>query len=141
MKYLVALILSLTLATPALAADWDARTRRTNTSVQDADIQNALAQGLPPQFAQAFPSKRFGIYVLVDHANVPELGQGVDYISLGLCKRRPDGSYDLPTATFSTMLPVGNGNADHERQLAIQRLIEQSREFAQLMLQNASRIR
>lgn len=141
MRRCLALLLALSLATPLWAADWDARTRRTNTSVQDADIQMALTQGLAPQFGQTFPLRRFGIYVLVDRSHVAEAGRDLVYISLGLCKRRPDGTYELPTATYSTQLALQQTDPDHERQAVTQRLIEQSREFSRLMIENASRIR
>lgn len=128
-------------ASPLWAADWDARTRRTNTSVQDADIQAALNQGISPQFGQSYPSRRFGIYVLIDRSHVTELGRDLVYIALGLSKRRPDGSYALPTATYSTQLLLTQTDPGHERQSVGQRLVEQSREFSKLMIENASRIR
>lgn len=141
MRQIFALLIALTLAAPLWAADWDARTKRTNTAVQDADIQAALTQGLPAQFAQTFPIQRFGIYVLVDRSHVPEVGHDIVYISLGLSKRRPDGSYELPAATYSTQLVLAQADPNHERQAVTQRLIAQSREFSRLVIENASRIR
>ncbi len=141
MRRYLALLIAITLALPLWAADWDARTRRTNTSVQDADIQMALSQGLSPQFGQAFPLRRFGIYVLVDRSHVAEVGRDLVYISFGLSKRRPDGSYELPTATYSTQLTLSQPDPSHERQAVTQRLVEQSREFSRLMIENAGRIR
>jgi hypothetical protein len=140
MRHCLALLIALSLASPLWAADWDARTRRTNTNVQDADIQMALSQGLPPQFGQSFPIQRFGIYVLIDRSHVAEAGRDIVYISLGLSKRRPDGSYELPTATYSTQLLLSQADPGHERQAVIQRLVDQSREFSRLMVENASRI-
>jgi hypothetical protein len=141
MRSLMTLLITITLATPLWAADWDARTKRTNTALQDSDIQMALTQGLPPQFAQTFPSRRFGVYVLVDHSHVGEMSRDIVYVSLGLCKRRPDGSYELPAATYSTQLVLQQADPNHERQAVTQRLIEQSQEFSRLMIQNATRIR
>lgn len=141
MRHCLALLIALTLALPLWASDWDARTRRTNTSVQDADIQTALSQGLSPQFGQTFPLRRYGIYVQVDRSHVAEVGRDLVYISLGLSKRRPDGSYELPTATYSTQLALSQPDPGHERQAVTQRLIEQSREFSRLMVENAGRIR
>jgi len=140
MRKALSLLFALTLASPLWAADWDARTRRTNTSVQDADIQMALSQGLSPQFGQTFPNPRFGIYVLVDRSHVAEVGRDLVYISLGLSKRRSDGSYDLPIATYSTQLTLSQPDPGHERQAVTQRLVEQSREFSRLMIENAGRI-
>lgn len=141
MRHILAVIIAVTLASPLWAADWDARTRRTNTSLQDADIQMALTQGLPPQFGQTFPIRRFGIYVLIDRSHIAEVGREIVYVSLGLSKRRPDGSYELPTATYSTQLLLSQPDPGHERQAVTQRLIEQSREFSRLMIENAARIR
>lgn len=141
MRHILALLIAFTLASPLWAADWDARTKRTNTTVQDGDIQMALTQGLPPQFAQTFPIKRFGVYVLVDRSHLPEVGRDIVYISLGLCKRRQDGSYELPAATYSTQMVLQQPDPNHERQAVTQRLIEQSREFSRLVIENANRIR
>lgn len=141
MRYLITLLTAFILASPLWAADWDARTKRTNTAVQDADIQMALTQGLPPPFAQTFPSRQFGVYVLVDRSHVQEIGRDIVYISLGLSKRRQDGSYELPAATYSTQLVLQQSDPKHERQAVTQRLIEQSREFSRLVIENAGRIR
>jgi len=141
MRCLMTLVLSVFLATSAMAADWDAQTRRTNTSVQDSDIQVALTKGLPPQFAQNFPSKSYGIYVLIDRSNVKELNHDVVYISLGLCKRRPDGSYTLPSVTYSTTTALSSGNQAQEHQMVIQKLTAQASEFAQLVIQNSGKIK
>lgn len=141
MRIFIALLFSVFLSSVAFAADWDAQTRRTNTSVQDSDIQAALTKGLPAQFAQSFPSKSYGIYVLIDRSNVQDLNKDVVYISLGLCKRRPDGTYNLPSVTYSTttVLPPGNPAAEH--QAVIQKLTAQASEFAQLTIQNAAKIK
>lgn len=141
MRLILPFFLSAFLSAAALAADWDAQTRRTNTSVQDSDIQAALTRGLPPQFAQNFPSKNYGIYVLIDRSNVKELNHDVVYISLGLCKRRPDGSYSLPSVTYSTTTALPPGNPAAEHQETIQKLTAQASEFAQLTIQNAARIK
>ena len=141
MRIFTALLLSACLSTASFAADWDAQTRRTNTSVQDSDIQAALTRGLPAQFAQTFPVKSYGIYVLIDRANVRDLNHDVVYISLGLCKRRPDGSYDLPSVTYSTTTALPPGNQGAEHQAVIEKLTSQASEFAQLTVQNAGRIK
>ena len=141
MRHFITLLIAFSLATPLWAADWDARTKRTNTAIQDADIQMALTQGLPPQFAQVFPISRFGVYVLVDRSHVSEVGRDIVYISLGLSKRRQDGSYELPAATYSTQLVLQQPDPNHERQVVTQRLIDQSREFSRLVIENANRIR
>jgi hypothetical protein len=72
---------------------------------------------------------------------VPEVGRDIVYISLGLSKRRPDGSYELPATTYSTQLVLPQTDPNHERQAVTQRLIAQSREFSRLVIENASRIR
>jgi hypothetical protein len=138
MKSLFALVLAFGLTGPAWSADWDASTRRTNTTVQDGDIQKALTQGLSQQFTRAFPSSRFGIYVLVDRNRVAALNRDMVYASLGLCKRRGDGSYELPIVTYSTNLPLNN--PANERTEMTQRLAQQAAEFSKLVVENAGRI-
>ena len=141
MRIIIVLLLSALLATPVFSAEWDAQTRRTNTSVQDSDIQAALSRGLPAQFAQSFPVNYFGIYVLIDQANVRDLNHDVVYISLGLCKRRPDGSYNLPSVTYSTTTALPPGNQIAEHQAVIEKLTSQASEFARLTIQNAGMIK
>jgi hypothetical protein len=141
MRKFACFFLFLFLTSFTFAADWDAQTRRTNTSVQDSDIQAALSAGLPPQFAQNFPIQSYGIYVLIDRSNVKELNHDVVYISLGLCKRRPDGSYNLPSVTYSTTTALTPANQSLEKQLVTQKLKTQVSEFAQLTIQNANKIK
>ena len=129
------------LAPPVWCANWDARTRLTNTVIKDADIKTAFDRAISPQFMQAFPSSRFGIYVLVDKSNAKEPTHGVVYIMIGLCKRRPDGSYDLPEVTYSSMLALGNDNPTTEHQMVSERLAEQAGAFSNLAVQNANRLR
>jgi hypothetical protein len=140
-RIFTALLLFASLSSPSFSADWDAQTRRTNTSVQDSDIQAALTRGLPSQFAQTFPVNAYGIFVLIDRTNVKDLNRDLVYISPGLCKRRPDGSYNLPSVTYrtTTALPPGNQIAEH--QAVIEKLGSQASEFAQLTIQNAGMIK
>jgi hypothetical protein len=77
---------------------------------------------LPAQFAQTCPANSCGLYVLIDRANVRDLNHDVVYISLGLCKRRPDGSNDLPTITYSTAIALPPGNEVAEHQAVIEKL-------------------
>jgi hypothetical protein len=99
MRIFIALLLSALLATPVFSAEWDAQTRRTSASVQDSDIQTAFARGLSAQFPQNYPVNSCGFYVLIDRTYVRDLNHDAIYISLGLCKRRPDGSNNLPSVT------------------------------------------
>ena len=125
----------------ALASRWDARTRLTNTVINDQDVKIALNQGLSQQFQQTFPSNHYGVYVLVDKSNASSSTRGVVYIMLGLSKRRPDGSYDLPEVTYSSMLPLHNEDPQNERRQITARLIEQAAAFANATMQNVNRLR
>jgi hypothetical protein len=137
-KIIITMILVTLCAASAWCDDWDARTKRTNTSIQDSDIKAGLSQGINKQFVNTFPSKKYGIYVLVDRSVNVDRGNDVVYVLMGLCKRHTDGTYKLPEATYSTMLVTNSGN---ERQLVQQRLAAQAAEFAKLMVDNASKVR
>lgn len=131
----------------ATGADWDARTRVINNHLTDDDIQKVLSQGLTPAFARAFPSNNFGLFVLVDKSQSKELSQQVVYVLLSLCKKRPDGSYELPLATYSIVIPMNVGsvtNGDQtrqERMYIAQRLLNEVKAFEQVMVQNADKFR
>ena len=140
-KITLSVMLVLLCTASAWCNQWDARTRRTNTSIQDSDIQAALSQGLSQQFPRTFPIRNYGIYVLVDRSANVDHGNDVVYVMMGLCKRRGDGSYDLPGATYSTMLVIAPGNRSNERNLVRQRLVQQAAEFSKLVVDNAGRLR
>lgn len=140
-KITLSIILVLLCAVSAWCAQWDARTRRTNTSIQDSDIQTALTQGINQQFPRTFPIRNYGIYVLVDRTVGVERGKDIVYVMMGLCKRRGDGSYELPEVTYSTVLLVPAGNRFQELNLTRQRLAQQAAEFSKLAVDNAGRLR
>ncbi|MGL5706704.1 MAG: hypothetical protein ACRDDF_00330 [Aeromonas sp.] len=131
----------------AIGVGWDARTRVINNYLTDGDIQQVLSQGLTPAFARAFPSNTFGLFVLVDKSQSKELSQQVVYVLLSLCKRRPDGSYELPLATYSIVIPMNAGsvtNGDPERQermFIAQRMLNEVKAFDQVMVKNADKFR
>ena len=128
-------------ATPSWSSGWDARTRLTNVVVHDADVKAALNQGISLQFQQTFPMSHYGIYVLVDKSNANTPTNGVVYIMLGLSKRHPDGSYDLPEVTYSSMLVLNDQHPANERAQIVSRLTEQAAVFANAAVQNAGRLR
>ena len=136
-----AMISALLMAAPAWSSGWDARTRLTNVAVHDADVKAALNQGISLQFQQTFPMSHYGIYVLVDKSNANTPTNGVVYIMLGLSKRHPDGSYDLPEVTYSSMLVLSDQHPASERAQIVSRLTEQAAVFANAAVQNAGRLR
>ncbi len=128
-------------AAPSWSAGWDARTRLTNVAVHDADVKAALNQGISLQFQQTFPINHYGIYVLIDKSNVNTPTNGVVYMMLGLSKRHPDGSYDLPEVTYSSMLVLNDQHPANERAQIVNRLSELAAVFANAAVQNAARLR
>jgi hypothetical protein len=140
-KITLSIILVLLCTASAWCAQWDARTRRTNTSIQDSDIQAALSQGLSQQFPRTFPIRHYGVYVLVDRTVGVDHRNDIVYVMFGLCKRRGDGSYELPEVTYSTVLLVPAGNRSQELNLTRQRLAQQAAEFSKLAVDNASRLK
>ena len=122
------------------ASDWDARTTRTNTAVTDEDIRQSLTNGITPAFAESYPSKNFGIHVLVDrHVSDRFNGEAV-YLSLGLCRRQADGQYQLALGSLSDLvfLPPG-APSDLQRREVSEKLKRMASDFSQGMVQNRSR--
>ena len=136
-KYILPIILLSVFLVPAQAAEWDARTTRTNTAVTDADIQMALSQGINPEFVRVFPMRQYGIHVLVDRHTPAQLGTEIVYLSLGLCRRQPDGTYELAEGRYSdlVLLPLGTP-LDMQRKAVGQRLVEMAAAFTQTMVQH-----
>jgi hypothetical protein len=124
----------------AWAANWDARTTRTNTAVTDADIQQALSSGISPAFAEVFPVKAFGIHVLVDrHVSDRFNGEAV-YLSLGLCPRLPNGEYRLSVGSYTDLLFLPpNTPPETQRQEVAKMLQVMVAGFSSGMVQNKSR--
>lgn len=124
------------------AADWDARTTRTNTAVTDPDIQMALTQGVTQEFVRTYPIKQYGVHVLVDRHLLPPPGPEMVYVSLGLCRRLPDGRYELAHARYSdvVLLPPGTP-PEAQRQAVQQKLAQMAGAFSQGMVQSVSRLR
>ena len=135
-KYILPILLLFVFLAPAQAADWDARTTRTNTAVTDADIQTALTQGINPEFVRVFPMRQYGIHVLVDRHTPAQLGTEIVYLSLGLCRRLPDGTYELAEGRYSdlVLLPV-NTSPEKQRQAVGQKLTAMAAAFTQGMVQ------
>ena len=136
-KTILPIILLSVFLVPARAADWDARTTRTNTAVTDADIQMALSQGINPEFVRVFPIRQYGIHVLVDRHMPAQLGTEIVYLSLGLCRRQPDGTYELAEGSYSdlVLLPL-NTPPDKQRQAVGQKLTAMAAAFTQGMVQH-----
>ena len=121
---------------PVQAAEWDARTTRTNTAVTDGDIQMALTQGINTDFVRTFPMRQYGIHVLVDRLTPAQLGTEIVYVSLGLCRRLPDGTYELAEGRYSdlVLLPM-NTSPDMQRQAVGEKLVAMAAAFSQGMVQ------
>jgi hypothetical protein len=136
-KHILPILLLFASLAPAQAADWDARTTRTNTAVTDADIQTALTQGINPKFARTFPIRQYGIHVLMDRHTPAGLRTEIVYLSLGLCRRQPDGTYELAEGRYSdlVLLPLGTP-LDMQRKAVGQRLVEMAAAFTQTMVQH-----
>jgi hypothetical protein len=135
------LLLSLMIGT-AHAADWDARTTRTNTVVTDPDIQTALTQGISSAFVKTFPIKQYGIHALIDRLVVPEPGPEVIYLSLGLCRRLPDGRYELAHARYSDVILLQPRTPTAmQRDAIMQKLAAMAAAFAGGMVQSAATVR
>ncbi len=135
-------MLALVLSSASYAADWDARTTRTNTAITDPDIQTALTQGVTKEFVQTYPIKQYGIHVLVDRHLLPPPGPEMVYLSLGLSRRLPDGGYQLPHASYSEVLLLPPGSPPKAQRQAVQeKLTQMAAAFSQGMVQNASRLR
>lgn len=134
-QYILPLLLLSAFLVPAQAAEWDARTTSTNTAVTDGDIQTALTQGVNTKFVRTFPMRQYGIHVLVDRLTPAELGTEIVYVSLGLCHRQPDGSYELAEGRYSDLvvLPM-NTSPDMQRQAVGQKLAAMAAEFSQGMV-------
>jgi hypothetical protein len=140
-KLLSFLLLTAMLGT-AGAADWDARTTRTNTTVTDPDIQMALSQGITPAFVTTFPIKQYGIHALVDRHVVPEPGPEIIYVSLGLCRRLPDGRYELAHARYSDVILLQPRTpAEAQREAVSQKLAAMATAFSGGMVQSAATVR
>jgi len=135
-QYILPILLLSAFLVPAQAADWDARTTRTNTAVTDGDIQMALTQGINPEFARTFPIRQYGIHVLVDRHTPAQLGTEIVYLSVGLCLRLPDGTYELAEGRYSdlVLLPT-NTPPDVQRQAVGQKLAAMAAAFSQGMVQ------
>lgn len=95
---------------PALA--FDATTRLTNVPIQDRDVGTALSQGLTQDFDRVFPSRSYGVRVIVDGLMIGN-GQEVVYISVGLARRLPDGRHLQQHANYSyaLMLPANENQS------------------------------
>lgn len=120
----------------AQAADWDARTTLTNTAVTDADIQMALSQGITTEFVRTFPLRQYGIHVLVDRHTPAQLGAEIVYLSVGLCQRRTDGSYELAEGRYSDLVLLPQDTPpDTQRQAVQQKLMAMAAAFSQGMVQ------
>ena len=140
MNRLWLLILLITCMEMAWASDWDARTTRTNTAVTDEDIRQSLTNGITTDFAKAFPSKSFGIHVVVDrHVSDRFNGEGI-YLSLGLCRRLSDGQYQLALGSLSELIFLPPGTpSDAQRREVVQMLQRMASDFSRGMIQNRSR--
>ena len=124
-------------ATSALAVNWEATITNTNTPVLDSDIHEALSKGMAPNFATTFPSRQYGIHVLIDTQSVPQLNGDLVYMALGLSHRLPNGLMELPAGRFSEMLVVPQGMAPDARKEAItQKLTAVAASFSRAMIQN-----
>jgi hypothetical protein len=135
----VTFLLLLSLMQSAQAADWDAQTTRTNTAVTDSDIQSALRRGISPAFVAAFPSRNYGIHVLVDRLVARDVNAEVTYLSLGICKRQAGGDYSLPLGRYSDLVTQPAGTApDLQRQAVSQKLAAMAAAFSQGMVQQQS---
>ena len=134
--FLPILLLLSAFLVPAQGADWDARTTRINTAVTDADIQMALTQGIDPEFVRLFPIRQYGIHVLVDRHTPAQFGNEIVYLSLGLCHRQPNGTYELAEGRYSdlVLLPL-NTPPDVQRQAVGQKLAAIAAAFSQGMVQ------
>ena len=141
-RFLLRSLLALMVNGGLHAAEWDARTTRTNTAVSDPDIQFALTAGMTKEFVQLYPISQFGIHVLVDRHLLPPPGSEMVYLSLGLCRRLPDGRYELAHAHYSdvVVLPPGTPPA-LQRQAVQQKLTQMAGGFSQGMVQRVSRLR
>jgi len=123
--------------TPSFA--FDAQTLLTNTQIQNDDVKIALSQGLTMDFDKTFPSNQYGVYVIVDKAKEKVANKDMIYILLGLCNRGVDGSYSLPLVTISTNLPFLATTS--EKVEIAKRLTTDANDFAQIMVQNAAKIK
>ena len=135
-KIILPLLLLSVFLVPAQAAEWDARTTRTNTAVTDGDIQAALTEGISTEFVRTFPMRQYGIHVLVDRHTPSRLGTEIVYVSVGLCRRQPDGTYELAEGRYSdlVLLPLDTP-PDAQRQAVGQKLAVMAAAFSQGMVQ------
>jgi hypothetical protein len=142
MNKLLKLLLLTAMIGTAVAADWDARTTRTNTAVTDPDIQTALSQGIMPAFVKTFPIKQYGIHALIDRLVVPEPGPEVIYLSLGLCRRLADGRYELAHARYSDVILLQPRTPlEMQRDAVRQKLAAMAAAFSGGMVQSVATVR
>ncbi len=139
MKLLLVFLMLVGLSTTGWSSTWDAQTTRTNTAITDEDIRKALS-GISIAFTEAYPSQNFGIHVLVDrHVSDRFNGEAV-YLSLGLCRKLPDGRYLLTLGSLSDLifLPPGT-STEIQRHEVSQKLERMASDFSRSMVENRSR--
>ena len=124
---------------PAFA--FDATTRLTNVPIQDRDVGTALSQGLTQDFDRVFPTRNYGVRVIVDGLQIGN-GQEVVYISVGLARRLPDGRHLQQHANYSyaLMLPA-NENQARKREEILKTLAQVANKFSQAVIENQSKVR
>jgi hypothetical protein len=129
------------LASSFPAFGFDATTRLTNVPIQDRDVGTALSQGLTQDFDRVFPTKSYGVRVIVDGLQIGN-GQEVVYISVGLARRLPDGRHLQQHANYSyaLMLPA-NENQGKKRDEILRTLSQVANKFSQAVIENQSRVR
>ena len=135
-KTLLGLILFLC-ARCALAVNWEASITNSNTPLVDNDIQVALSKGISPGFANTFPGRQYGIYVLLDAHSVPQLNGDLVYVALGLSRRLQNGALELPVGRFSDFLVLPqDGTPEAHKQALSEKLSVIAAAFSRAMIQN-----
>jgi hypothetical protein len=121
----------------AMAVNWEASITNTNTPVLDSDIQSALGKGISPSFANAFPGRHYGIYVLLDSHLMPQINGDLVYMALGLSRRLQNGAMELPVGRFSDVLILPQGSTpEAQKQAVTEKLTAVAASFSRAMIQN-----
>jgi len=113
------------------AQAYDLQYRQNGTTFSAPQLRQIFSGSLPAEYDKRFPEQRWTTYLLLDaHAN-----KGLVAITLGLSPRVGPSQALLPVATFSVIEPLPRTSAQWQQLLGAM-----ARQYAQLMLDNRSRI-
>jgi len=135
----LALLPSLVLSSDVMA--FNAITRLTQVPITDADVGSALSSGLLKQYDQVFPDKQYGVRVVAFSRGIPA-GQDAVYLSLGLCRRLPNGDFLAEHATNSTIyVQDSKQSLQQKRARMLAALTRLAREYSEAMLASRQKVK